>query len=152
MIKAENYPNAYKEVYVILNNMDKKDVKIIPQSLLDMIKSRMNKNYKFELNDSINFEEQTLLKETKAILAYIFLNYWGTDEQNKRIKEKFRQDIIKEELQKNKYNAEELFKSNKNNNMSSKVIQKQEVHMVEYKKENLFKKIINILKNYFKRK
>jgi len=152
MIKVENYPNAYKEVYVLLNNMDEKDVKAIPQSFIDMIKANMNKNYVFELDDSIDFEEQNLLKETKAILAYIFLNYWGTEEQNSKIKEKFRQDIIKEEQLKNKYNPVELFRDNKKNNISSNLVQNQEVHLVEYKKENIFKKLINKIKSIFKRK
>ena len=152
MIKVENYPNAYKEVYVVLNNMDEKYVKAIPQSFIDMIKSNMNKDYGFELNDKIGFEEQELLKETKAILAYIFLNYWGTEEQNAKIKEKFRQDIIKEEQLKDKYNPDELFKNKKNNNISSNKIQNEEVNLVEYKKVNIFTKLINIIKSIFKRK
>ena len=152
MIKVENYPNAYKEVYVVLNNMDEKYVKAIPQSFIDMIKSNMNKDYGFELNDKIGFEEQELLKETKAILAYIFLNYWGTEEQNAKIKEKFRQDIIKEEQLKDKYNPDELFKNKKNNNISLNKIQNEEVNLVEYKKVNIFTKLINIIKSIFKRK
>ena len=45
MIKQENFPNAYKEVYVILSNMDEKDLCKIPQEFLDMIKQKMNNDY-----------------------------------------------------------------------------------------------------------
>ena len=33
MIKVENYPNAYREVYVILNNINEENFKAIPQLL-----------------------------------------------------------------------------------------------------------------------
>lgn len=152
MIKVENYPNAYKEVYVILNNMDEKAVEVIPQEFINIVKSHMNNDYKFELDDNIDLEKQNLLKETKAILAYIFLNYWGTEEQNAKIKEKFRQDIIKHEQSKGKYNLNELFRKNKNNSTFSNSAQNQEVYLLEYKKENIYKKLINIIKSIFKRK
>ena len=152
MIKIENYPNAYKEVYVILRNMNENDVKAIPQSFLNMIKNRMNKNYEFKLQENVEFENQELLRETKAILAYIFLNYWGTEEQKTKIKMKFKNDIIKEEQSKATYNPNDLFKNNKISNISSNIAQPKEVHLVEYKKGNIFTKLINIIKNIFKRK
>ena len=106
MIKIGNYPNAYKEVYVILNYINKEDLKKIPQSFIDMLKRKMNKDYEFKLDTSIDFEEQNLLKETKVILGYIFLNYWGTNEQKETIEKKFRNDIAKKEEQKIKYNRD----------------------------------------------
>ena len=101
MIKKENYPNAYKEVYVILNNVDKELINKVPISFINMIKSEMNKNYKFELNENVNFEDEYILTETKGILAYIFLNYWGTKEQKDRIMRKFQHDIMLEEQKNN---------------------------------------------------
>ncbi len=79
MIKVENYPNAYKEVYVILNNMNEENLKAILQSFIDMVQRNMNNNYEFELEENVDFEEQTVLKEIKVILEYIYLNYWGTE-------------------------------------------------------------------------
>ncbi len=146
MIKVENYPNAYKEVYEVLNFMNEEEVKRIPQTFIDMIKINMNNDYDFKLDESIDFEEQPLLKETKVILAYIFLNYWGTDEQKTRIKSKFRQDIIKEEQSKTQYNPNDLFK-----NKDIQNIQKEEVSLIEYKSQNIFVKLINIIKKLFKR-
>ena len=152
MIKVENYPNAYKEVYVILNNMNEENLKAIPQSFIDMVQRNMNNNYEFKLEENIDFEEQTVLKETKVILAYIYLNYWGTEEQKNKIKQKLKQDIINEEKSKPKYNPDELFKKNYVKDISSNIVQKEEVHLIEYKKENIFTKLINIIKGLFRRK
>ena len=75
-----------------------------------MLKNNMNENYNFEI-DNDNFENQKLLQETKTILAYLYLNYWGTDEKKKIIKQKFKQDILQEEEKKKlQYDSNELFK------------------------------------------
>ena len=116
MIKVENFPNAYKEVYVILNNINEEDLKAIPQSFIDAVQKNMNNDYDFKLDENLDFDEQNILKETKVILAYIFLNYWATEEQKSRIMNKFRQDIINEERSKPKYNPDELFKKNQSQN------------------------------------
>ena len=79
MIKIEQYPNAYKEVNVILDNMNIEDIKKIPTEFIDMIKLNMNYNYEFEIDSNKSFDQLEILKETRAILAYIFLNYWATD-------------------------------------------------------------------------
>ena len=110
LIIIENYKNAYKETYMILNNMKSDDVKLIPQEFIKFLKNNMNNNYNFELDIENNFKNQNLLKETKIILAYIFLNYWSTKEQKERIEQKFRYDIIKEENKKPQYNSKEIFK------------------------------------------
>lgn len=146
MIKIENYPNAYKEVYVILNNINKEELEKIPQAFIDMLQRKMNKDYEFKLDTSIDFEEQNLLKETKVILGYIFLNYWGTKEQKVTIEQKFRNDIAKKEEQKIKYNRDELFSNNKFTKLSQRANQNEEVKIIEYKK-NILAQFIHKLKN-----
>ena len=146
MIKIENYPKAYKEVYIILNYINKEDLKKIPQSFIDMLKRKMNKDYEFKLDTSIDFQEQNLLKETKVILGYIFLNYWGTKEQKETIEKKFRNDIAKKEEQKIKYNRDEIFKNNNAIRLSQNVNQNEDVKMIEYKR-NILKQFIYKLKN-----
>lgn len=151
MIKIGNYPNAYKEVYVILNYINKEDLKKIPQSFIDMLKRKMNKDYEFKLDTSIDFEEQNLLKETKVILGYIFLNYWGTNEQKETIEKKFRNDIAKKEEQKIKYNRDELFQNNNFIRLSQNANQNEDVKMIEYKK-NVLKQFIYKLLRHMKKK
>ena len=151
MIKIENYPNAYKEVYVILNSMSKEDVSKIPEDFMNMIKNNMDDEYIFELYDDIPFEEQSLLQETKAILAYIFMNYWGTEEQKERIKSKFEQDMIEEENAKQKYFSNQLFDSKNTANDINDKTDKDDLQLVEYKSKNIFMKMIDSVKKIFKR-
>lgn len=100
MLKVENYPYAFKEVCEILKNMNREDVEKIPNSYINMIKNNMDDNYEFILDNNTEFEKQELLKETKVILADIYLNYWADDEQKIRIKQKFKYDIMREEEKK----------------------------------------------------
>lgn len=115
MINVSNFPNAYKEVYTILKYIDKKDLALIPQEFIDMIKTKMNDNYNYQYNISSTFEEQNILRETKAIFAYIFLNYWANENQVKEIREQFKKDIEKEEAEKKKKYSQysTLFKNRK---------------------------------------
>ena len=146
MIKRDNYPNAYKEVYVILNNMEPTAVATIPESFIKMIKQNMNYNYSFNYNINKNLDEQNVLRETRVILAYIFLHYWSNVEQKKRIEQKFKQDILKEENQKReKYNPDSIFKNEEFINNT-----KEETQLVVYKKENMFIRFLNKLKYIFK--
>lgn len=112
MLKVENYPNAYKEVYEILKNVDQDDLNKIPKSFIKMIEKRMNKDYNFFIDENIDFvEEQELMLETKTILAYIYLNYWATDDQRETIKAKFKKDIEEAENQKKELYNVDIFKN-----------------------------------------
>ena len=42
MIKVENYPNAYKEVYEILKAVPKEDFDKIPTEFMQIVKKNMN--------------------------------------------------------------------------------------------------------------
>ena len=144
MIKVENYPNAYKEVYVILQNIDEKDYDLVPENFIKMVEHNMNKDYDFKLDENKDFEQQDLLQETKTILAYLYLNYWGTEEERIKIKEKFKQDIaVAEEKKRQKYNPDELFEK------TSYTPQKPKVQIVEYKKESFFTKLAKNIKKFF---
>lgn len=145
MVKIENYHKAYKEVYEILQNTSKEDLKLIPEEFINMLEENMDKNYKFELDSNISFENQKLLTETRSIFAYIFLNYWGTESQKDLIKKKFMQDInINEKKKKDQYGEQNLFKNNLKNG-----IKKEKIEVQLYKKENIIMKIINRIKNFF---
>ena len=109
MIKVENFPNAYKEGYEILKYIDEKELKLIPEAFINMINHNMNNDYEFEFDENIDFQEQKILKETKTILAYIFLNYWATEKQSNAIKQKFKQDIMEEEIKKAEKYSSNIF-------------------------------------------
>ncbi len=150
MIRVENYPNAYKEVYVILQNLSKSDFELIPKSFINMLKNNMNQEYDFELNN--DFESQELLQETKTILAYVYLNYLGTEKEKVKIEEKFKNDILKKEEEKKlQYNLNDLFEKKKLEDNSKGLSKKEETKMVEHKNEKFFIKLIKKIIKLFRR-
>ena len=150
MIKRENFPNAYKEVYVILNNMETEEINKIPKTVIEKIKNEMNEKYQFQLDLNKEFKNQVLLRETKVILGYIFLNYLATSDQKRIINKKFYNDIINNEKNKGTY-SENIFKKVNREKNEEKSIKKNN-QIIEYKKDNLFKKIINVFKRFLKTK
>ena len=178
MIQVSNFPNAYKETYTILKLVDEKDLELIPEDFMDMIKRNMNTEYEFDYDPNLKLDEQGVLKETKAILSYIYLHYWATEEQEKSIKEKFRQDLYEEEeRKKEQYNVDNIFshsedteaenteenteedkEENFEENITDNIEENQEKteevpqneQLVEKKEESIFKRIINKIKSWFK--
>ncbi len=148
MIKVENYPNAYKEVYEILKYVPKEDLKRVPKKFMDMLEEKMNKNYKFSIDTSKDFiEEQELMIETRTILAYIFLNYWATEIQKEKVNIKFKKDIEDAEKQKRDLYNVDILKNKKQ--LKENIGKEQENAMVIYKKENFITKIFNTIKKFF---
>ncbi|MBR2787062.1 MAG: hypothetical protein IKD76_06190 [Clostridia bacterium] len=151
MEKVSNYPLAYKEVYVILKNMDEDAVKQIPKKFIEMLELNMDKDYEFTMDKNIDFEEKQLLQETKGILAYIFMNYWATQKQYERVMKVFNQDML-EEQKKQSYNPNNLFKNQKNKNKQEDIAKQKETQMIEYKKPNILVRIFGKIINLFKKR
>lgn len=145
----DNYPKAYKEVIEILKYLPQESVNKIPNNMLEMFETKMDKEYFFTVDIDKTFEEQTLMKETESILANIFRDYWATQYQKERILAKENYDRQKAEEEKaKKYNSNDIFKNN------TKIIQddKQEEisHLpIEIKKEKFYEKLINFIKKLF---
>lgn len=145
-----NYPKAYTEVIEILNFVPKESVDKIPQSMLDMFKEKMDKDYNFKVDINKSFEEQELLDETKAIFANIFRDYWATPYQKERIEAKEKYDRQKEEEEKKaKYNPDDIFKKRKSVTENENTENYNENLPIEVKKEKFYEKIINFFKKIF---
>lgn len=146
MVDVNNYPKAYAEVSKILKYLPKEDYDKIEAKFINMIENKKDKTYIYELDDTKEIENQNILKETRTILAYIFFHYLGTPEENARIKQKFKQDIINGEKQKQEMYSTDIFKQKKY------TYENKNTNLVVYKKENLFERIIKKIRNVFKRK
>lgn len=139
---------AYAEVDMILNLMDEKYVREIPEKLRTLFKSKKAKDYSKNIVDNKPLKEQNLNKETLSILAVLNYNYWCKDE--KRKKELW--DIYSENDRKyqqelrEKYNPEDILK--KNNSPKYVENTSKEDTIIEYK-ESIVKKIINKIKSIF---
>ena len=110
----ECYRNAFKEVYVILENTELTLLAKLPIELINFIKDNMNCDYKTHIQTNINIDKQSLLKETESILSLIYRSYWVTEEEKKKFAVKGQQEII--EKQQHFKSIEQIFKERKNIN------------------------------------
>ena len=139
MLRSENIPNAYKEVYTILKYVSKDDVNLIPKNFIKMLKSKMNVNYKFEYNENLDLENQIILRETRAILGYIFLNFWANDIQKNAITKKLNEDkLVKAGEMRLRYQNQDIFKSRNIKNEEYKYDKKEKNNRINYSKKRKY--------------
>lgn len=139
MIRSENIPNAYKEVYTILKYVSKDDVNLIPKNFIKVLKSKMNVNYKFEYNENLDLENQIILRETRAILGYIFLNFWANDIQKNAITKKLNEDkLVKAGEMRLRYQNQDIFKSRNIKNEEYKYDKKEKNNRINYSKKRKY--------------
>lgn len=74
---------AYAEVDEILGIIEDSFLNKIPKKLRDFFKSAKDKNYSKKIDTNRAIEEQSLLSETLAIIAFLNLKYWCEDEKEK---------------------------------------------------------------------
>ena len=144
------YPKAYREVYEILKNISKEDFEKIPQDIIKTIKNNMDTEYEYKLKENVDFEEQNVLQETKALLAIIYRDYWATNIERERIieKEQYDKKIFEDELRE-KYNPDNLFKKKNKVEEIEKSTECKE--LIEYKEESIFRQILRKIKSIFKK-
>lgn len=94
----EENRNAYSEVIEILKYIDDEEkLEKLPMEMLEVLKSKMNPEYKPVISMDIPLEEQNLQPETYSILSWIAMKYWseeptenvenGVMEENAKIQE-----------------------------------------------------------------
>lgn len=148
IIDEKEYNYALKEVFEIIQLLPEETYNKIPTSLIQIIKENMQKDYEYYIQDLENIE---MLEITKAILAIIYRDYLATEEVKKNIKEKEMNERVQIEKDKiEKYNAEKLF-SNVNQTQVEIHYKCNNTDMIIYK-ENIFKKILLKIKQYFSNK
>ena len=140
------YANAYSELLEILKFISNEEYEKIDKEMIQLFETYYNKEYVFEYDPDKTLDEQNVSKTTKIIISILFRDYWATDEQREEILAKERYDLEKlEEEKREKYNPAEIFKNRK----VIDTIEKDNLPM-ETKKENIFKKLINIIKGILK--
>lgn len=136
---------AYTEVIEILKYMPKEDTNKIPREIVKYYTDNMDTSYNFKIDTKKTFKEQELLKKTKIVLAILFRDYWATEKQRERIKQKEAHDIYVLELdKKQKYNSDNIFKNKKEYKIEMTE------SLVEYKKENWYEKFLKFMKRVFR--
>ena len=141
-----NYHKAYVEVLEVLKYIPKEDFEKVPKDIIETLKKKKDMEYKYDLNKDVAFENQILMKETKAILANFFRDYWATPEQRNAIKEKERKEEWEEEQNKIKIDYDAVFKRN-----TKLAPPKQETKIVVVEEKKWYEKFVDWIKNIFKR-
>ena len=143
------YARAYTEIECLLKYMPKEYIEKLPKKLIDLIHSQSDVMYKIPIDVNKNLTEQNFSKKTKDIIAVLKYNYWSTEDEKVALRNIFNENEKKyQEMLMEKYNPNDIFKkkeTTKENQLDNNM------QMIEYK-ENIFWKILNKIKNKFKRK
>lgn len=155
MIEAK-YSEAAVEVLDILNYTDKEDVKKIPQSFINFLTEIANKNYKANFNHNGPISGLNLRKQTRELLGFIYITWWCNEKDRNKFKSIIHSDnskVVKTEKFEN-YNIDDIFKNKKElkSNVVTQNVVTEEISMIEYKEENILKKIINKILSFFTNK
>lgn len=138
----QTYEEALTEVLDILNHTKMEDVRKIPPKVIIYLQQHASKTYIPNLNHNQKLKDMNLKPKTRALIALIYREYLCDEKQ----REEYDKRITKAEIdyQKDlqaKYNMNNLFK----NKLLTEQKTIQETTLVEDKKENFFKRILNII-------
>ena len=143
---------AYTEVLLILSYMEQKYIDMIPKKLLELFNEEKDKNYQPNINPNISLAEQNLQRKTLALLAMLNLNYWCKDENEKKelLKMYSENDKKIEAEMRERYNPDNLFKKKEKVEQNDDIKQ-EKTELIEYKEKNIFRKILDRIKNFFRK-
>ena len=153
-MKEAEYSEAAVEVLDILNHTNKGDVARIPQSFIKFLTNISSKSYKVKFNHEQPINGLNLKKQTRELLGFIYITWWCDKEEREKYKNQIHESNIKKEEIKENYNLNEIFK-NRKQNQEQKISENKMIEptsMIEYKKESVFRKIINKIISFFNSK
>lgn len=149
----ENYRIAFAEALYVISNSDEEIKSSIPRKFIKWLEEKADKNYNVNIDFNIENWEDYLKNETKEVLAIIYRKFLVSKEEREELlkEEESEEKRIKEELNV-KYSYENLFKNNLNKEAQiSTNNNTNQVSVLTYK-ESTFRKFINMMKNWFKKK
>ncbi len=143
------YAEAISETLDILEHTRKEDVNKISPKFMEYLKNNASPNYISSLDHSKKISDMDLKEKTKIILAILYRKFWCSEEEKLAFDAKIKNnEIVYQQELREKYNPDNLFKDK--TNFKQNVDTTQTMSIVEYT-ENFWKKLINKIKNYFKR-
>ena len=142
-MESIEYGEAAIEVLDILKHTRKSDVEKISKEFIDFLKEISSETYKPELDHTKPIKEMGLQQKTQDILGIIYFKYWANEQEKKEFIAKLNKNEKKyqEEINR-KYNVDVF---------ATKTKHVEEVQIAVIQKENFIQKIINKIKNIFRR-
>lgn len=138
----------YAELSEILKMMEPKEVNKIPKKLLEVIEKEKSNTYIPNYSSKIELNSQNIKKETLAMLALLYINYWCEDENEKKEylklieenEQKYRQQIREKTYIKYITRTQKIEKNN---------VPEQELAVV--KNKSFIKNVIEKIKSFLKK-
>ena len=149
----ESFKDSLSEVYLVIQNSDIDIIKKIPDNFLNFIKDNMNKDNIKTNTQNINLKN-IISEDAKTILSLIYRDYLVSDEErNALLNEEQIKRIKYEQLLREKYNPDNLFKNSKvkTQNLENTTLTEQ-TSIIEYKEKNFIQKMFDKIINLFKGK
>ena len=153
--ETQDYTKVFTEVDEIFNHFPEDLLKKIPVRLKKEIKENKNTEYKFKYNEKKQLMDQNIYTQTKDFISLIYIIYACNKEEKQRLLDICRDNEKQIEEQKKKDYKDNLFKeeSNESNKKQKNEAKKKEDKKTALatKEEKWYTKIINKIKNFFKK-
>lgn len=147
MIDNEYDKKAFSEIIEILNHTDKQIVEKIPNSFIKFLFENMDSEYKVKIDFFNEKWDETILEDTKAILALIYRDYIVSKaEREELIKQQQEEAEKEEEKLREKYNPDNVFKKKEKTEIQE---ENNNMQLVEIKEETWYKKIWKKIISFF---
>lgn len=146
---------AYTEVNSFLKVISENEREKIPKKLRKVFEEKSSMEFEKQYNLNEPLYKQEISRQALAIIALLHINYWCKNEQEKNeVWNLLKQNEQKnEEEKRQKYDIENIFNNRHtkviNSNAEIETVQEQ-TDMIVYK-ESIFKRIINKIKNLFRK-
>lgn len=149
--KTARYHKAFKEVYLLINDLSSELYVRIPKSFIKIIQENMDESYDISIEE---LNTQGMMEETETMMSLIFRDFICSDELNEKLIEYDNKQIEKEiERYNNIFDNDDENDINKENENKEYNDNVEENHaLVVVKEENIIIKILNKIKSIFKRK
>lgn len=136
----DNFNIMFNEVYSVLNLLGREYIYKLPNNVYEFIKNERVPNYEFNINMERDVISQ-ISKDALAFISYLNLKYWATLEEQRELIKIYKENDIKKEKSKLKFNPRTILNNN-TKEIESKALIKEE--------QNWYKKLKNIILNFFK--
>lgn len=148
------YSLAMSEVLCIINQSEETYQNKIPKSFRQFIEENADLTYNPNFDIKVPLKDLNLRKETKGLLALIYRSYICNEEERQEYDDllKKNSEIMQKQLSE-KYDVYKVFENRQNYSFEKDgEIDNEPKAMVQYRKENIFTKIINRIKKIFRRR
>ena len=148
MYISQNTRKAYTEVDNFIELLDEYHKSKIPKKLREFFKNEKEKKYIKNIYRNIPIKEQNLLKETLSLIAFLNLQYWCDDEEERKRLRKIYTENEKTSMKQMrlKYDINNIFKERRKEVIEEET--KDNVAMIRYR-DSLIQRIINKIKKFF---